>query len=278
MRISRSWNPMLVPKAALLIAVAFLLAPFVVVLGASFDPATEFHVAFPPRGFSLHGYATIPWRYVQATGVSLLVGLSVAVLATLVGTAAAFGLVRGHVVGREMLQAFFRLPVQIPFVVTGAVFLQFYYQLTPLTGVNLLDGIGGLVIAHLFVAIPYSVGSVSAVLARFDPALDEAAEILGATRWGTFLQVTLPIIRPGVMAGAFYAFIVSFGDVPVALFLVTGKWTTLPVQIFQDMQFDFRPSMLAVSSLVAVVSLIAIFGVQKLAGFDVVSAREGGKS
>jgi putative spermidine/putrescine transport system permease protein len=269
---------MLVPKAVLLIAVAFLLAPFVVVIGASFDPATGFHVEFPPRGVSYVGYATIPWRYAVATGVSLMVGLCVAMLATLVGSAAAFGLVRGRVPGREMLQAFFRLPVQIPFVVTGAVFLQFYYQVMPYIGVNLLDGFGGLVIAHLFVAIPYSVGSVSAVLVRFDPALEEAAESLGATRWATFCQVTLPIIRPGVMAGAFYAFIVSFGDVPVALFLVTGKWTTLPVLIFQDMQFDFRSSMLAVSSLVAVVSLIAIFGVQRLAGFDVVSAREGGKS
>jgi putative spermidine/putrescine transport system permease protein len=238
----------------MLIALAFLLAPFIVVLGASFDTAAA------------------------ATGVSVLVGISVAILATLVGTAAAFGLVRGRVIGRGALQAFFHLPVQIPFVVTGAVFLQFYYQLGPLLGINLLHGVTGLIIAHLFVAIPYSVGAVSAVLARFDATLEEAAESLGATRWGIFLQITLPVISPGVMAGAFYAFIVSFGDVPVALFLVTGQWTTLPVLIFQDMQFDFRSSMLAASSLIAVVSLLVIFGVQKLAGFDAISTGQGGKS
>ena len=278
MRISRSWNPILVPKATLLLALGFLLAPFIVVLGASFDTAAEFHVTFPPRGFSLTGYATIPWRYVLASGVSVIVGISVAILATLLGAAAAFGLVRGRIIGRDALQAFFHLPVQIPFVVTGAVFLQFYYQITPLLGINLLDGPTGLIVAHLFIAIPYSVGAIAAVLARFDPALEEAAESLGATRWGTFRQVTLPAIRPGVMAGAFYAFIASFGDVPVALFLVTGQWTTLPVLIFQDMQFDFRSSMLAVSSLVAIISLLAIFGVQKLAGFDAVATGQGGKS
>ncbi len=132
-----------------------------------------------------------------------------------------------------------------------------------------MDGIAGLVIAHVFIAIPYSVGAIAAVLVRFDPVLEEAPKAW-SLRWATFYQVTLPIIRPGVIAGLFYAFIASFGDIPVALFLVTDKWMTLPVQIFQDMQFDFRPSMLAVSSLVAVLSLVIIFGVQKLAGFDVI--------
>ena len=73
------------------------------------------------------------------------------------------------------------------------------------------------------------------------------------------------------MAGMFYAFIVSFGDIPVALFLVSGERTTLPVEIFQDMQFDFRPSILAISTLIAVLSLVAILGVQKLTGFDMVA-------
>ncbi len=129
MRARNNWNRMLASKTALVVAVLFLVAPFVVVFGASFDTAAEYHVTFPPRGFSLAGYAAIPWRYAIAAGISLVVGVIVTVLATLIGMAAAFGLVRGRLVGREMLHAFFRLPVQIPFVVTGAVFLQFYYQL-----------------------------------------------------------------------------------------------------------------------------------------------------
>ena len=270
MRTERDWTGRAVSKAVLCAVVVFLLAPFIVVIGASFDPATEYHVTFPPRGFSLAGYETIPFKYALAGGISLMVAVTVAIVSTLIGLCAALGLVRGNVIGREVFQSFFRLPVQIPFVVTGAVFLQFYYQLDAATGFNLLDGFLGLIVAHVFVAVPYSIGAIAAVLTRFNPALEEAAQSLGATGWATFWQVTFPFIRPGVMAGMFYAFIVSFGDIPVALFLVSGKRTTLPVEIFQDMQFDFRPSILAVSTLIAVLSLIAIVGVQRLLGFDMI--------
>ena len=270
MRTERDWTGRAVSKTILCAVVVFLLAPFIVVVGASFDSATEYHVTFPPRGFSLAGYETIPFKYALAGGISLIVAVAVAIVSTLIGLCTALGLVRGNVIGREVFQSFFRLPVQIPFVVTGAVFLQFYYQLDAATGVNLLNGFLGLIVAHIFVAVPYSIGAIASVLTRFNPALEEAAQSLGATGWATFWQVTFPFIRPGVMAGMFYAFIVSFGDIPVALFLVSGERTTLPVEIFQDMQFDFRPSILAVSTLIAVLSLIAIVGVQRLLGFDMI--------
>ena len=248
----------------------FLLGPFVVILGASFDSGEGYHVEFPPRAATLAWFADIPPKYLRTAGTSLAVGIAVALLAALVGTAAAFGIVRSRIRGREAFQAFFRLPVQIPLVVTGAVFLQFYYQLAAITGFDALRSLAGLVVAHLFIALPYCVGAVSAVLVRVDPALEEAAESLGATSWSTFRRVTFPLIRPGLTAGMFYAFIVSFGDVPVAIFLATGDRTTLPVQIFQDMQFDFHPGMLAVSSLVVLVSAALILGVQRLTGLDLV--------
>jgi putative spermidine/putrescine transport system permease protein len=269
----RDWNRHGVAKAVLVVVMLFLLLPFVVVLGSSLDIPAEYHIDFPPRGITLQNYAAIPVSYWHAGAVSLLVGLVVAALASALGLCAALGLVRSRVPGREVLHAFFRLPVQIPYVVTGAVFLQFYFQLAAWSGLDVLTGPVGLIIAHVFVAVPYSIGAISALLLRFDMSLEEAAESLGATGWTTFWHVTFPAIRPGVMAGLFYAFIVSFGDVPVALFLVTGKWTTLPVQIFQDMQFDFKPSMLAVSSLVAVLSLVTILATQKLAGFEMVEPR-----
>jgi putative spermidine/putrescine transport system permease protein len=270
-RTERDWARRAVSKAILYAVMVFLLAPFVVVVGTSFDTATKYHVTFPPRGFSLTGYETIPFKYALAGGISLMVAICVAIVSTLIGLCAALGLVRGNVIGREVFQSFFRLPVQIPFVVTGAVFLQFYYQLDAVTGVNLLNGFTGVILAHIFVAVPYSIGAIASVLSRFNPALEEAAESLGATGWATFWQVTFPFIRPGVVAGMFYAFIVSFGDIPVALFLVQGEQTTLPVEIFQDMQFDFRPSILAISALIAVLSLVAILGVQRLTGFNMVA-------
>ncbi|MDB5510875.1 MAG: hypothetical protein JWR08_358 [Enterovirga sp.] len=250
--------------------ILFLLGPFVVILGASFDTGDNYHVQFPPRGFTLAWFGQISPKYVQAAWTSLVVGLAVAVLAGVIGTAAALGIVRSRIGGKEAFQAFFRLPVQIPLVVTGAVFLQFYYYVSALTGLDLLRGLAGLILAHLFIALPYCVGSVSSVLVRMNPSLEEAAQSLGATHWSTFRRVTLPAIRPGVAAGMFYAFIVSFGDVPVAIFLAAGDAATLPVRIFQDMQFDFQPSMLAVSSLIVIVSAALILAVQRFAGLDMV--------
>jgi putative spermidine/putrescine transport system permease protein len=256
-----------------LVALVFLLVPFVVVIGASFDSGQAYNIAFPPRAPSLAAYAAMPAKYLHAALISLGVGAAVAVIATMVGGAAALGLTRTRLIGRTALEAFFRLPVQIPLVVTGAAFLQFYYEAAALTGVNLLDGLGGLIIAHSFVAIPYSVASIGAVLARLDPALEEAAESLGAGPWSTLWRVIFPTIRPGVVAGFLYAFIVSFSDVPIAVFLVQAKDTTIPVMLFLDMQFDFTPAMLAVSTLVAVGSLGLMLGVQRLFGFDLVQAR-----
>ena len=257
--------------------ILFLLAPFIVVMGASFDTGDGFRTAFPPRSPSLQWYSAISPKYIHAAWISFLVASVVAVLSAVVGTCAALGIVRGRVWAKDVFQSFFRLPVQIPLVVTGAVFLQFYYQLGAITGINFFTTLWGLIIAHLFIAIPYCVGCVSAVLVRMDGAIEEAANSLGATHWSTFWKVTFPAMRPGVAAGMFYAFIVSFGDVPVAVFLATGDNTTLPVQIFLDMQFDFRPDMLAVSTVMVIASVIVIIGAQRLAGLDMILPGGGDK-
>jgi putative spermidine/putrescine transport system permease protein len=252
------------------LTVAFLLAPFVIVAGASFDGAQSYAVHFPPRDITVHWYGAVPAKYWHGLEISALLGALVALVATALGVLAAFGLVRGKVVGGEALRAFFRLPVQIPLIVTGAVFLQFYYYVLAATGLNPMDNLTGLVLAHVFVATPYCVGAVSAVMARLDTSLEEAAESLGATAWATFWQVTFPALRPGIIAGLLYAFIMSFGDVPVSIFLVNSRTMTFPVLVFQDMQADFNPGMLAVSTLVVALSLLLILALQKLAGLDLV--------
>lgn len=259
-----------ISQVVAVVAILFLIAPFIVVIGASFDRGGGYQVHFPPRDFSLDPYEKISVKYIQALGVSTLVGCIAAILATVLGLMAALGIVRGRLIGKEWLQAFFRLPVQIPAVVTGAVFLQFYYQVAGLLDLNLMNGIVGLVIAHLFVSLTYSVGAIAAVLSRMDRSIEEAAQSLGANNWATFSQVTFPMLRPGLVAGMFYAFIMSFGDVPIAIFLVNANTMTLPVQIFQDMQFDFQPSMLAISTIVALLSLTLILGIQRIGGLDLV--------
>ena len=134
----------------------------------------------------------------------------------------------------------------------------------------------GLVLAHIFLTTPYAIGTVGAVLQRFNLNLEEAALSLGASRWATFRRVTLPIVMPGIYAGALYAFIVSFGDVPVSLFLASPRYTTFPVEIFHSMEFDFNPAMLALSTLIIFFSLGVLWLIQRLVSLDVL-LRAGGR-
>ena len=252
------------------ISMVFLLAPFVVVVGASFDAAKGFHIRFPPQDLTLTWYQNLPVKYVESLWVSTVVATVVALISVILGLLIALGLVRGRVISRPFFESFFNIPVQIPLVVTGAVFLQFFYQFLAVTGINALNSVAALVIAHTFVSIPYCIGSISSVLVRIDDHVEEASAILGASQWETFRLVTLPAIRPGLLAGMFYAFVLSFGDVPIAIFLTGPGTTTLPVQIFQDMQFDFQPGMLAISAVIVIVSLVAVVGIQKIIGLDLV--------
>jgi putative spermidine/putrescine transport system permease protein len=265
-RLRRQWFFWLVTAAVYF----FLLGPIVAVALASLEGKQTYHFQFPPETFSLAWYGKIPQKYVHALGVSLALASVTATIATLVGAAAAIGIVRGGLKYREALQAFFNLPLQVPFVVTGVVFLQFYNQLAILSGIDFLGSLAGLVIAHVFVTIPYSIGTVGSVLARANPRLEEAARTLGASEWSIFKRVLLPMLKPGFFAGFFYAFIVSFGDVPIAVFIASGGFVTLPVEIFQSLQFDFEPAVLALSTLVVIFSVLLIVGMQKLAGFDLV--------
>lgn len=255
---------------ALLCTLIFLVGPLVVVIFASFDSGAGYHVEFPPRDPSLHWYTVIPRSYRDAMVISVVTAMAVAVLAGVIGTMAALALVRGRLVARELLRSFFLMPVQIPLVVTGAMFLEFYYHLSGLFGLNLIGSLPGLVLAHLLVAVPYCIGSISSVLARADEGLEEAAQSLGATHWRTFWRVTFPVIRPGIAAGMFYSFIVSFGDVPISVFLVNTRTMTLPVQMFNVLQFDFDPTLLAVSSLILVASVVVILLMQRFAGLNLV--------
>jgi putative spermidine/putrescine transport system permease protein len=249
---------------------AFLLMPFVIVIGASFDSSNQFAIQFPPHNLSLARYTEIDPKYLISFFNSAFVAAVVSIFSAAIGLAASLGVTRGRLIGREIVKSFFRLPVQIPLIVTGAVFLQFYSWLGAATGLYPARSLAGIIIAHLLVAIPYAIGATTAVLERIDPAVEEAAQSLGASGWSVFRSVTFPMIRPGVAVGIFYAFAVSFGDVPIAIFLVRPETMTLPVEVFNDMQVDFQPSILALSTLVICMSLAMMILIQKVVGLDFV--------
>lgn len=253
----------------LAIAYAFLLGPIVFVALASFDPGVRAEPGLARQYFTLDAYRNIPARYYDALLLSTQVALACAACACLIGIPAALGLVRGNMRGKATLLALSRVPLQIPGVVSGLAFLQAYYVVGDITGWYPTGTFWGLLMAHVFAATPYVIGTLVALLQRFDTALEEASLSLGATRWGTFMQVTLPLLKPGLFTGALYAFMISFVEVPISVFLVGSRRATFPVEIFNAMQFDFDPTILAVSTLVTVLSLAVVLVVQRVVGLDV---------
>ncbi|MSP96898.1 MAG: ABC transporter permease [Betaproteobacteria bacterium] len=261
--------------AVLVTAYLFLLGPILFVAIASFDYGQRAYVVFPPEQFTLDSYRRIPVRYFDALWVSTQLAALTAFTACLIGIPAALGVVRCNLPGKSVLLALFRAPLQIPGVVSGVAFLQAYYVVGSATGWYANGSFAGLALAHAFAATPYVVGTLVAVLQRFDVNLEEAALTLGATRWGVFWQVTMPVIKPGLFAGALYAFMVSFCEVPISVFLTGASYMTFPVEVFNSMQFDFEPTILAISTLVTVFSLAIVVLVQNIVGLGVF-VRTGG--
>jgi putative spermidine/putrescine transport system permease protein len=254
----------------------FFYAPLVVVIGASFDGGEHAILNFPPDRISLAWYLDIPSRYFDTLWTSLLLAGTAAFFSIIIGVLAGLGLVRSQIPGKGLIAALFRAPLQIPVIVTGFAFLQTYYILGSQFGFNPTGTFPGLVIAHVFFTSPYVVGTTVAVLYRFSPSLEEAAISLGANRWSAFRRVTLPIILPGVYGGALYAFIVSFGNVPVSMFLASTEFTTFPVEIFYGLEFDFDPSILAISTIILSGSFILLWLFQRVVGLNVLLQSSGG--
>ena len=261
-------------KLALLGFVAvYLLAPLVVVVGASFGaPQTGgvviSYVEFPPRHFTLDWYRRISADTFRALGLSIGLAGEAALIACALGVPAALGLVRGRMPGKAVIAALFRAPLQIPAVVSGIAFLQLFYLVDDHAGTSLHGSFTGLLLAHVFLALPFVIGSVAAVLQRFDTRLEEAARILGATGWRAFRRVTLPLIMPGIVTGAIYGFLVSFIDVPVSLFLSGSGLVPYPVELFSAMQQEISPTILASATLVVGFSLLLLLAVHRLVGLD----------
>lgn len=221
----------------------YLIFPILVIVPLSFSSAL--YLSFPPPGFSLQWYENFFDRtdWLDAAGLSIWVGGTVMVLATLLGTPAALGLVRGRFWGRKLINAFILSPLIAPVIIV-AIGVYFFYA-----RIGVVGNPFALVLAHTSLAVPFVVINVSATLQGFDERLEYAAMNLGATPWRTFWQVTLPVIRPGVLAGAVFAFISSFDELIVALFVSGSTAVTLPRKMWQSIRFEIDPTIAAVSTL-----------------------------
>lgn len=239
----------------------WLVAPSLVIVPLSFTDRPSF--VFPPQGWSLDWYRNIldDPRWLNALGTSLRVALWVTVLAVLLGTAAALALDR---LPRKLSGAFQMLllsPLLAPqIVVAVAIFAQFIRW--RIDGTEL-----GIVCAHLILAIPYVLVTVSASLAKYDRRLDRAADSLGARPWERLVTVTLPGIAPGVAIGAVFAFVTSFDEAVIALFIQSPTTRTLPVQMYNSVTVEIDPTIAAISSIILAVTtavlLIPLLGGKK---------------
>lgn len=235
----------------------YLIFPVLIIVPLSFSSAS--YLQFPPPGLSLRWYAKYFERteWVDATILSIQVGLVTAVLATVLGTAAALALTRGSFRGKQTINSFVVSPLIIPTIIV-AIGIYFFYS-----RIRLVGNPTGLIIAHTALAIPFVVVNVSATLEGFDERLEWAAMNLGANRWQTFFQVTLPIIRPGVFAGALFAFITSFDELIVALFVSGSGAVTLPRKMWDGLRQEIDPTIAAVSTILILVS-VAVLGSAEL--------------
>jgi putative spermidine/putrescine transport system permease protein len=236
----------------------FLAFPILVVIVASFSSAS--YLTFPPPAFGLRWYREYfgSGSWLTPTALSLGVAGAVVVLSTLLGTLAAIGLARLPRVPRAVATGLILSPLIVPVIVVA---IGIYYAFSRY---GLVGSPVGLVLAHTCLAVPFVVTSVSASLAGLDPRLEQAALSLGATPWGTLRQVTLPLIRPGVLVGALFAFITSFDELVVALFLSGSGAVTLPRRMWDDLRFAIDPTIAAVSTLTIVLTAALLGGAHLL--------------
>lgn len=259
----RSYNPLAIYT---FLICCFAPAPVIVILIESLTAAN--YVSFPPVGFSLRWYLEIPKRpeFIASLTTSLIVAAGAAVVSTAIGTLAALALVRYRFRGRDLLQTLFLSPLSVPAIVLGIALLQFY------AAHGIPRNVMTIVLAHVLITSPYTIRLVSVSLMSFDRNLEVAARNLGASPWTTFRRITMPLIRPGMMAGAVFAFIVSFDDISVTLFLTSATSMTLPVRIYTYIDQSYDPFITAISSiLILIVAVLAIViertvGIGKLFG------------
>ncbi|WP_137388947.1 ABC transporter permease [Rhodoligotrophos defluvii] len=246
-------RPLQIVITVLVVLVMIMMVlPNIIIIPASFGG--EDYIIFPPRSLSTKWYEafiSLPnWRH--ATVNSFLVASCSAISATVIGTLAGLGLVRLAPRMRSLVMSVFLLPTIVPTIITAVAL----YGL--LAGTGLREGIFGVVVGHTIIALPFVVINVVAALQRMDMRLEHSARSLGASPWRAFYHVTLPIIWPGVAAGALFAFLTSFSEIVLSLFLTTGSSTTLPVQMWSGIRFEINPIVAAASSLFVVLSCIML--------------------
>jgi ABC-type spermidine/putrescine transport system permease subunit II len=237
--------------ATSVLVLLFLCLPIAIVIPMSFSSANS--LEFPPAGFSLrwyHAFLGDP-RWVMALQNSVVIAAVSSTLALLLGTLAAYGLVRGRFLGRSLVEGVFIAPLVIPSVIIAIALYIFFAQ------IGLLGSMAGLIIGHTVLGVPYVVLVMSVAIRSFDPRIEQVAYSLGASTSTMFRRVLLPNLMPSVFASWIFAFITSFDEVIITHF-IAGRHDTVPKRMFNELVLQVNPTITAIATLLIAVSALAI--------------------
>ena len=242
--------------------ITFVLAPILVVCAVAFT--SKGYLSLPTDGLSLRWFRAIVANkdFVDAFWASLWLGTMSATIAIGLSVPAALAIARYRFPGRDAITTLFQAPLMIPPAVLGIAFLRFFTQ----TGIS--GTFVGLVVSHVVIITPYAIRLVLSASTGMDPQIEHAATSLGASSFATFRRVTLPMILPGVVSGWVLAFITSFDEVTMTVFIASPRTTTLPVRLFLYIQDNIDPLVAAVSAALIGLTVVAMIILDRFYGLD----------
>jgi putative spermidine/putrescine transport system permease protein len=250
-------------RVVIFLTFVFLLGPTLVIVLFSFYPSA--YITFPPPHLTLHWYVEAFSQqslFIQPLLTSMQISLTATAISMVIGTLAAFGVVRKRVRFQSVLNAFLVSPLLIPTLIVGLAGMMF------LTATGMLGTYAGLIAGHVVVTLAFIIQSASVSLATLDSSVEEAATSLGSSPWRVLRRITLPIMLPSLFAGAVFAWVTSFDELPLTLFLSTPRTLTLPVQLYGYLQQRSDPTFAAVSVLLIAISFVLLLILQKVGGLD----------
>ncbi len=263
----------------------FLIAPIIVIMPLSFNAEpyftfTQEMVTFDPAGYSMRWYDRIlthgmsnpdiardgdwwsdAWnngQWIHSAKNSIIIGVAATIVATVLGTIAALGLSRPEMPYRRVIMALLISPMIVPLIITATGLFFFY------SAIGLAHSYAGIILAHAMLGIPFVIITVTATLVGFDHSLTRAAASLGADPVTTFRQVIMPLILPGIISGALFAFVTSFDEVVVVLFVASYDQNTIPLQMWNGIREQISPTILAVATILVIFSILLLTTIELL--------------
>ena len=249
--------------------ILFLIAPLAAVVLVSFTD--KGYLSIPTNGPSLRWFRTIfdyP-GFIDAFWMSLYLGLASATIAISVAIPAAIAIGRFRFAGRDAITGFFMSPLMIPAVVMGVSFLRFFNQ------IGLSGTFIGITLAHTILIMPYALRLVLASITGLPRDAEQAAATLGASRWTVFRRITLPLILPGIAGGWLLAFITSFDEVTMSIFVASPETMTLPVRMYHHIAQTIDPLIAAISTVLIVVTVALMLALDRFYGLDRILVGKG---